>query len=153
MAAFTRISCWLWGVKDHDTSSVSPNPSPNLPSGFREFDSLQFPSVNSHRMRPSSRRIKKKRQSREERRRIDREYDVVLVPSDGGCMSGSESDGSDCRNREQLRGPRPLLWPGRHEQEEFSKNNVFGTTNDLMEENIYEKKNFIEQLLSSLESS
>ncbi|OAY66639.1 hypothetical protein ACMD2_12183 [Ananas comosus] len=169
MAAFTRISCWLWGVKDHDTSSVSPNPSPNLPSGFREFDSLQFPSVNSHRMRPSSRRIKKKRQSREERRRIDREYDVVLVPSDGGCMSGSESDGSDWSigwlephapdflSEVETENSFAVLVPcygrGHHEQEEFSKNNVFGTTNDLMEENIYEKKNFIEQWLSSLESS
>ncbi|KAG0487727.1 hypothetical protein HPP92_009822 [Vanilla planifolia] len=27
--------------------------------------------------------------------RVDREYDAVIVPSDGGCMSGSESDGSD----------------------------------------------------------
>ena len=26
---------------------------------------------------------------------MDREYDVVLVPSDGGCVSGSESDDSD----------------------------------------------------------
>lgn len=26
---------------------------------------------------------------------IDREYDLVLVPSDGGCLSGSESDDSD----------------------------------------------------------
>ena len=35
-------------------------------------------------------------QSREERR-IDREYDVVIVLSDagGGCLSGSESDDSD----------------------------------------------------------
>ena len=26
---------------------------------------------------------------------MDREYDVVLVPSDGGCVSGSESNDSD----------------------------------------------------------
>jgi hypothetical protein len=42
----------------------------------------------------SSRRVKRKWHSREERK-IDREYDVVLVPSDGGCVSGSESDDSD----------------------------------------------------------
>lgn len=45
-------------------------------------------------MRSSSRRVKKKWRSREERK-IDREYDLVLVPSDGGCLSGSESDDSD----------------------------------------------------------
>ncbi|OMO50765.1 hypothetical protein CCACVL1_30268 [Corchorus capsularis] len=45
-------------------------------------------------MASSSRRVKRKWHSREERK-IDREYDVVLVPSDGGCVSGSESDGSD----------------------------------------------------------
>ncbi|KAH6803799.1 hypothetical protein C2S51_032046 [Perilla frutescens var. frutescens] len=44
----------------------------------------------------SNRKVKKKWKSREERsRRIDKEYDVVLVPSDGVCLSGSESDDSD----------------------------------------------------------
>ncbi|KAL2905851.1 hypothetical protein RDABS01_004561 [Bienertia sinuspersici] len=43
---------------------------------------------------PSSRKIKKKWHSREERK-IDREHDVVLVPNDGFCLSGSESEDSD----------------------------------------------------------
>lgn len=45
-------------------------------------------------MTSSSRRVKRKWQSREERK-IDREYDIVIVPSDGGCVSGSESEDSD----------------------------------------------------------
>jgi len=39
--------------------------------------------------------VRRKWNSREERRKMDREYDVVLVPSDGGCVSGSESDDYD----------------------------------------------------------
>ncbi|XP_073101052.1 uncharacterized protein [Elaeis guineensis] len=92
--AFTRISYWLWGGTDHEAQNNSSLSPPDFPSGFREPDSLKFPSVNGSKMRSSSRRIKRKWHSREERR-IDREYDIVLVPSDGGCMSGSESDDSD----------------------------------------------------------
>ncbi|CAI9303060.1 unnamed protein product [Lactuca saligna] len=52
----------------------------------------RFPLVN---VTPSaSKRVKRKWQNRRERK-VDKEYDVVLVPSDGGCLSGSESDDSD----------------------------------------------------------
>lgn len=89
--AFTRLTYWIWGGKDHETPNTALNSSFDFPSGYREPDSLKFPS----RIRSSTRRIKRKWQSREERRGIDREYDIVLVPSDGGCMSGSESEDSD----------------------------------------------------------
>ncbi|KAH0461441.1 hypothetical protein IEQ34_009016 [Dendrobium chrysotoxum] len=94
---FTHLSYWLWGTKDgHESTNSALNLSSDFPSGFRELDSVKFPSVKGTKMKSSSRRIKKKWQSREERRvRIDREYDVVIVPSDGGCLSGSESDDSD----------------------------------------------------------
>ncbi|XP_044469096.1 uncharacterized protein LOC123198482 [Mangifera indica] len=56
-------------------------------------DAVKFPSS---RIASTQRRVKKKWQSREERKRVDEEYDIVLVPSDGGvCISGSESDDSD----------------------------------------------------------
>lgn len=55
---------------------------------------LQFPYVRETKIASSPRKVKKKWQSREERR-IDKEYDIVLVPPDGGCLSGSESDDSD----------------------------------------------------------
>ncbi|PKA63055.1 hypothetical protein AXF42_Ash007851 [Apostasia shenzhenica] len=93
---FTRISCWLWGVKDRESNNCPLYPSPDFPSGFRETDSLKLPSKNGDGMRSSSRRIKRKWKSREERRlRIDRDLDMVIVPSDGGCFSGSDSDDSD----------------------------------------------------------
>ncbi|KAJ6794828.1 Uncharacterized protein M6B38_227970 [Iris pallida] len=93
--AFTRVSYWLWGGKDHEVPNLSLSSSSDFPSGYREPDSLKFPSANGTKMRSSSsRRIGRKWRSREERR-IDREYDIVLVPSDGVCMSGSESDDSD----------------------------------------------------------
>lgn len=92
--AFTHLSYWIWGGKDHETPNTALTSSSDFPSGYREPDSLKFPLTNGPRIRSSTRRIKRKWQSREERR-IDREYDIVLVPSDGGCMSGSESEDSD----------------------------------------------------------
>ncbi|XP_077234125.1 uncharacterized protein LOC143876276 [Tasmannia lanceolata] len=95
--AFTRLSWWLWGGKDNEStvSSGSPiNSSSDFGLGLREPDSVKFPSVKGAKMPSTSRKIKRKWQSREERR-VDREYDSVLVPSDGGCLSGSESDDSD----------------------------------------------------------
>ncbi|OVA01861.1 hypothetical protein BVC80_9075g111 [Macleaya cordata] len=93
--AFNQLSWWLWRGKEHEPTTVptgsSLNSSMDLNLGLREPETLKFSSV---RMPPTSRRTKRKWQSREERR-IDREYDLVLVPSDGGCLSGSESDDSD----------------------------------------------------------
>lgn len=87
--AFPRLSWWSWGGKDHEGTAPSGSPlnaSSDFGLGAREPDSLK--------MHSTSRRVKRKWQSREERR-IDREYDLVLVPSDGECLSGSESDDSD----------------------------------------------------------
>ncbi|KAI3930842.1 hypothetical protein MKX01_037288 [Papaver californicum] len=85
--AFPQLSWWLWRGKENETACAASNglnSSLDLNSGVREFSSVKMPL----------RRSKKKWQSRDERR-IDREYDIVLVPSDGGCLSGSESDDSD----------------------------------------------------------
>lgn len=93
--AFTNLSWWLWSGKHQEprlSNGSSLNPSPE--SGTWESDALKFPLVKRTNMASSSRRVKRKWHSREERK-IDREYDVVLVPSDGGCVSGSESDDSD----------------------------------------------------------
>ncbi|XP_078439648.1 uncharacterized protein LOC144709869 [Wolffia australiana] len=61
--------------------------------GFREVERGQGRKTKTMR----SARLRRKWQSREERwRKVDREFDVVVVPSDGGgCLSGSESDDSD----------------------------------------------------------
>lgn len=92
--AFTRFSCWIWSGKDRESSKSSLSSSSEFVPGFREPDCLKFPPANGPKIRSNSRKIKKKWQSREERR-MDKEYDIVLVPSDGVCMSGSESDDSD----------------------------------------------------------
>lgn len=93
--AFTNLTWWLWSGKHQEpriSNGSSMNPSSD--SSMWETDALKFPLVKGSNMAPSSRRVKRKWHSREERK-IDREYDVVLVPSDGGCVSGSESDDSD----------------------------------------------------------
>ncbi|CAL0331549.1 unnamed protein product [Lupinus luteus] len=93
--SFTRLSWWLWGSKEK--KPVVSNSSP-LNSSSSEWgrETVKFPLVKGTKITPPShRKVKRKWQSREERR-IDRESDVVLVPSDGdGCLSGSESDDSD----------------------------------------------------------
>lgn len=94
--SFPRISWWVWGGKDKEpvSNGSSLNSAPDWGLGLREHDSVKFPSVKGAKVTSSSRKVKRKWQSREQRR-IDREYDVVLVPSDGVCLSGSESDDSD----------------------------------------------------------
>lgn len=139
--SFTRLSYWVWGGKDHEAPASALNSSSEFPAGFREQDSLKFPTVSGARMRSSSRRVKRKWQSREERM-IDKEYDIVLVPSDGVCMSGSESDDSDwsigwlephapdflsdSESESSFAVLVPCYGRGRCEQTEVPKNHVLG---------------------------
>lgn len=95
--AFSQFSWWAWSGKSHQDTKLRngslKNSSTTTDVNILEFDNLKFPLVNV--APPSaSKRVKRKWQSRRERK-IDKEYDVVLVPSDGGCLSGSESDDSD----------------------------------------------------------
>lgn len=94
--SLTRLSWWLWGGSKEKETVVNGNSSSEWCFSMKERESLKFPLMKGTKMAPSNRRVRKKWHSREERR-IDREYDVVLVPSDGGggCLSGSESDDSD----------------------------------------------------------
>ncbi|KAJ4832848.1 hypothetical protein Tsubulata_001932 [Turnera subulata] len=87
--AFNNISWWLWSGKQKEPG-ISNGSSSNgrADSDFFDSDNMKFPLVQGPNMASSSRRVKPKWRSREERK-IDREYDVVLVPSDGGCVSGS----------------------------------------------------------------
>lgn len=95
--SLTRLSCWLWGGKDKEpvSNGSSLNSSSDWGLGLRELENVKFPTVKGAKIAASStRKVKRKWQSREERR-IDKEYDAILVPSDGVCLSGSESDDSD----------------------------------------------------------
>lgn len=104
--SFTRFSClWLAGKDKEQISNGSVINSVNSLGewglGFRgEAESLKFYSVKGGERRTfsssSNRKSKRKWKSREERSRmVDKEYDMVLVPSDGVSLSGSESDDSD----------------------------------------------------------
>ncbi|KAG9440697.1 hypothetical protein H6P81_020862 [Aristolochia fimbriata] len=168
--AFTRLSWWLWGGKDRESpvSAGSPlNSSSDMGLGMRELDSLKFPSVKGTNMRSTSRRLKRKWQSREERR-IDKEYDLVLVPSDGGCLSGSESDDSDWsigwlephapdfQSDDEGEGSFAVLVPcygrGRNEMVENSKSQLLGAivSSNLANGYSADSKKYMEEWLSSL---
>lgn len=98
--SFTRLSWgWLAGKGKEQVSNGTPMNSINSFAdwelGLRGDHSMKG---SNGRMPPSSsnRKPKGKWKSREERRRrIDKEYDLVVVPSDGVSLSGTESDDLD----------------------------------------------------------
>ncbi|KVI03168.1 uncharacterized protein LOC112513799 [Cynara cardunculus var. scolymus] len=89
--SLTRFSWWYWcngKEKEPTISSGSSSDSMKLSSSKKKGTNLTSSS--------SSKKVKKKWQSREERKRlVDKEYDVVLVPSDGVCLSESEESSYD----------------------------------------------------------
>lgn len=171
--AASRLSWWLWGGKDHESTASAGSPvnaSSDLGFVMREPDFLKFPSVKGSKIHSTPRRVKRKWQSREERR-IDREYDLVLVPSDGGCISGSESDDSDWsigwlephdpdfQSEDEADNSFAVLVPcygrGRREPPEHSNNQLLGA---IVSANLpigysAENKNYMEEWLSSLQNS
>lgn len=82
--SLTRFSWWYWsnGKEKEPIGSCS--------------DSMKLSCSKKKDANLSSKKVKKKWQSREERKRVvDKEYDVVLVPSDGVCLSASEESSYD----------------------------------------------------------
>ncbi|CAI9771622.1 unnamed protein product [Fraxinus pennsylvanica] len=157
--ALNHLSWWLWSGKQQEpkiSDGSSLNSSPD--SGLWEMD-----KVNS-----SSGRAKKKWHSREERK-IDREYDIVLVPSDGGCLSGSDSDGSDWSvGWLESHGPgfttddnvddsfAVLVRCYGHGQKDLvdnSKDVFIDTIGKISDINASENKKYMEQWVSSLQKS
>uniref|UniRef100_A0A7N0V029 Uncharacterized protein n=1 Tax=Kalanchoe fedtschenkoi TaxID=63787 RepID=A0A7N0V029_KALFE len=93
--AFTPLSWLSWRRKCQQSKAVkAPSSNTTQDPGLWELDTVKFPKANGNNIASSSRKVKRKRDAREERK-LDKEYDVVLVPRDGGCVSGSESDDSD----------------------------------------------------------
>ncbi|KAE8729158.1 Homeodomain-like superfamily protein isoform 1 [Hibiscus syriacus] len=167
--AFTHLSWWLWSGKHQEPSTANRlSLSSSSDSGLWESDNLKFPRIKRTNMAPSSRRVKRKWHSWEERK-IDREYDVVLVPSDGGCVSGSESDGSDFSiGWLETHGPGfqsdddsdnsfAVLVPCYgHNQDNVvadSKNNILGAIVKIRDNYSAESKMYVEQWLSSLQTN
>ena len=102
--AFSRFQWWtmpFWGGKEEKRTAFNGSLSHSLSDygcGFGKWepDTVKFPLKETRVASSSSRRIKKKWHSREERK-VDRarEHDAVVVPADGVCLSGSDSDDSD----------------------------------------------------------
>ncbi|XP_038703306.1 uncharacterized protein LOC119999676 [Tripterygium wilfordii] len=166
--AFNHLSWWLWSGK-HREPKVPNGSSLNssLDSGLLESDNLKFPLVRGANMASSSRRIKRKWQSREERK-VDREYEVVLVPSDGGCVSDSESDNSDYsvgwlephgpgfQSDDETNNSFAVLVPCyglvHDDMVEAPKNNILGAIVRVPDSYSDERKKYMEEWLSSLQN-
>ncbi|XP_021903596.1 uncharacterized protein LOC110818882 isoform X2 [Carica papaya] len=166
--AFSHLSWWLWSGK-HLEPRISNGSSltSSSDSGLWEADHLKFPLVKGAKMASSSRRVKRKWHSREERK-IDREYDVVLVPSDGGCVSGSESDGSDYsigwlephgpgfQSDDDMDNSFAVLVRCYGQSQEHvmedSKNNVLGAVVKIPDSYPLDSKKYMEQFLYSLQN-
>ncbi|KAJ4799314.1 Stromelysin-2 [Rhynchospora pubera] len=91
MDTIKRLSHWFRGSKKPQETSSSSQISSSFRSGFYDLDSSN-PQSPSSRIRASlsPRRVKRPGQCT-----IDKEYNIVMVPSDGECFSESDSDGSD----------------------------------------------------------
>eukprot|EP00252_Welwitschia_mirabilis_P025106 TRINITY_DN7716_c0_g1_i4.p1 TRINITY_DN7716_c0_g1~~TRINITY_DN7716_c0_g1_i4.p1 ORF type:complete len:179 (+),score=22.20 TRINITY_DN7716_c0_g1_i4:409-945(+) len=87
--ALQHLPRWFWGRKSHGRSSGASS------SSFASSSSISSHTMRDPEMLTVYPSVRPRRGRRKCQRRIDTEHDVVLVPSDGGCISGSESDDSD----------------------------------------------------------
>ncbi|KAF7809391.1 uncharacterized protein G2W53_036134 [Senna tora] len=85
--SLTRFSWWLWGNKEKEPVSNTSTLNSSSEWGFslKERETLKFPLVKGKKIAASHGKVKRKWQSREQRR----------IDNGGGCLSGSESDDSD----------------------------------------------------------
>ncbi|PAN12214.1 hypothetical protein PAHAL_2G249600 [Panicum hallii] len=175
--ALSRFTQWLWPggaaprVATHELpgTALTSSSFPDFPSGFREPDTVTFYTAGGGAAgrRTRSRRARNRRRSRGEPR-VDREYDMVIVPSDGGgCLSGSDSDDSDWSiGWLEPQAPElqtdgdpencfavlvPCYRHGRQEQPERREGRFLGT-GALADGGLSDGKNFVEQWLSSLQN-
>ncbi|GMH22326.1 hypothetical protein Nepgr_024169 [Nepenthes gracilis] len=166
--AFTNPSWWLWNGKQKEPklkndSSVNSSTDLNL----WELDSVMFPSIIGGNVASTSRRVKRRSNIREERK-IDTEHDLVLVPSDGGWISDSESDDSDWSigwsephapdfqsDDENDCGFGVLVPCYRHGHGDVAQNTnkIVGTIVSIPDRYSAEGKKYMEQWLSSLQNS
>lgn len=166
--AFPNLSWWLWSGKRkegklHNGSSLNSSNESNV----LELDVLKFPVAGGGKIASDSRRVRRKWRGQEQGK-IDKEYDVVLVPSDGGCFSDSESaDDSDWSigwsephapgflSEDEIDGGFGVLVPcygrghgGKRSNEKNRLGNV-GSVSDYAAES----RKYMEQWLSSLQAS
>ncbi|GAA0149761.1 hypothetical protein LIER_08861 [Lithospermum erythrorhizon] len=166
---FDHFTWWFRGKGNNQNSEIlkgnSAKSRPGL--GLLEVDTVTFPLVD-RRVASSSRRAKRKWHSREERQ-IDKDYDLVVVPSDGGCVSGSESDDSDYsvgwlephgpgfQSDEELEDSFAVIVPCygrcRGDPEDGDKGNSMNGLANISEMYAVDGNRFLEQWLSSLQNS
>ncbi|XP_066397298.1 uncharacterized protein [Miscanthus floridulus] len=176
--ALSRFTQWLWpggaaarvvATHEHPSGGLTSSSFPDFPSGFREPDTVTFYTgggAGGRRARP--RRVRNRRRSRGEAR-VDREYDMVIVPSDGGgCLSGSDSDDSDWSiGWLEPQAPElqtdgdpencfavlvPCYRHGCQEQQPQRHEGRFLGAGTLTDGGLSDGKNFVEQWLSSLQN-
>ncbi|TVU06026.1 hypothetical protein EJB05_49215 [Eragrostis curvula] len=100
--ALSRFSHWIWpGSRSRRTrqlpagsTTVTNGLFPDSPSGFREPGAVGLPSPGGGGERP--RKGKSRRRGGRREARVDREHDMVIVPSDGDSGEGLSDSGSDC---------------------------------------------------------
>ncbi|GJN03474.1 hypothetical protein PR202_ga20926 [Eleusine coracana subsp. coracana] len=99
--SLSRFSHWIWPGSRSQRAREPPAGSmamkngllPDSPSGFREPGAIGFSSHGGGGgARP--RKGKSRRRGGRGEARVDREHDMVIVPSDGG--GGLSDSGSDC---------------------------------------------------------
>ncbi|KAG8497372.1 hypothetical protein CXB51_008602 [Gossypium anomalum] len=91
--SFPGFPWWFWGNSGNKEKQLVSNGSSLNSSdwglGLREHETVKFPTkIASTKGKPNW-------QGNEERRVVDKEYDLVMVPSDGVHLSGYESDGPE----------------------------------------------------------
>ncbi|KAK8305091.1 hypothetical protein E1A91_D03G038300v1 [Gossypium mustelinum] len=91
--SFPGFPWWFWGNSGNKEKQLVSNGSSLNSSdwglGLREPETVKFPTkIASTKGKPNW-------QGNEERRVVDKEYDLVMVPSDGVHLSGYESDGPE----------------------------------------------------------
>ncbi|CAM8936510.1 unnamed protein product [Rhodiola kirilowii] len=167
---FTPLSWLSWRGK-YRQSKVSNGSSSSTTQdpGLWELDTVKFPIANGNNIDSSSRRVKKKWNSREERK-LDKDYDIVLVPHDGGCVSGTESDDSDWSiGWSEPHGPEfqnhddesnnsfavivPIYGRGVHNVADRPQIKILGPTGNFSDGLPAESKKYMEQWLSSLQNN
>ncbi|CAK9169189.1 unnamed protein product [Ilex paraguariensis] len=167
--SFTHFSWWWWAGREKEpvSSGSSLNSSTDWGLGMRDEDTVKFPSVKGTKVASSPRKVKRKWQSREQRR-MDKQYDAVLVPSDGVCLSGSDTNESDWsigwlephapdfQSDDEADNSFAVLVPCyRHDckdLEESPSNHFFSAIKNPLAEYSDEGKNYMAQWLSSLQN-
>ncbi|XP_021727079.1 uncharacterized protein LOC110694207 [Chenopodium quinoa] len=91
---FPNLSWWLWSGKKKDAKLKKESSLDS--SSELNVDVLKFPAISGTggNLGSNSRRGRRKGRA-QEGGKVDKEHDVVLVPSDGGGTSDNESDASD----------------------------------------------------------